>query len=179
MTIDPVIAWTLRLALALLFSAAAWHKLRDLGRFEGTLRAYALLPAPATRLFSRTLPGAEIAIAIMLVHPASHLGGIAAASLLLVYTAAIGINLARGRRAIDCGCFASSSATPLSNALVARNVALIAAACALLLPVSLRPLVWVDWLTLLTALFASSLLWAAGQRLAQTGPALHRLGGSR
>jgi hypothetical protein len=179
MTIDPVIAWTLRLALALLFSAAAWHKLVDRGRFEGTLRAYALLPVRTTRLLSSAIPVVEVTIVIALLAPASHLGGIAAASLLLVYTAAIGINLARGRRSIDCGCFTNSSTTPLSNALVARNAALIAAACALVLPVSARPLVWVDWVTSLTALFALSLLWAAGQQLAQTGPALRRHGGPR
>ena len=179
MTIDPLIAWTLRLALVLLFSVAAWHKLADRSHFEEALRGYALLPDGATRPFSWTLPRVELAIAIALLHPASHLGGLAAASLLLVYTGAIGINLARGRRGIDCGCFTKGSSTPLSSALVARNVALISAACALLLPVSARTLVWVDWLTSVTALLALSLLWAAGQQLAQTGPALRRYGGRR
>ncbi len=179
MTVDPVIAWTLRFALALLFSAAAWHKLLHRGRFEGTVRAYELVPVRATRFFSWTLPGVEIAIAIALLTPASQLGGIAAASLLLIYNAAIGVNLARGRRNIDCGCFTHSSTAPLSGALIARNLVLIAAACVLLLPVITRPLVWVDWLTALTAVLASSLLWAAGQQLAQTGPALRRIGGPR
>ena len=180
MTIDPVIAWTLRLGLALLFSTAAWHKLSDRRRFEGTVRAYALLPARATRLFSWVLPAIEVAIAAALLHPQLHRGAAwAAAVLLLLYTVAIGINLARGRRDIDCGCFRTRSATPLSGALVVRNVALIATACILLIPLSARPLFWMDSLTLLAALVAMSLVWMAGQRLARTGPALRQLGGPR
>jgi len=180
MTVDLVVAWSLRLALAVLFLAAAWHKLSDRRRFEATVRAYELLPAGASSLLSRLLPVLETAIAAGLLHPASRRpAAIAAAGVLLLYTCAIAVNLARGRRAIDCGCFHMRSVTPLSGALIARNVALIAAACMLLLPVRTRTLVWVDGLTLVTTLVTLSLLWAAAQRLSHTGPNLRRLGGIR
>jgi uncharacterized membrane protein YphA (DoxX/SURF4 family) len=180
MTIDLVIAWALRLWLALLFVAAAWHKLSDRPRFEAAIRAYELLPMRGATSASWLLPACEGAIALALLVPAwqRHAAG-AAVALLLLYTAAITINLARGRRRIDCGCFPSRSATPISGALVARNGGLVAAACLLLLPVRTRPLLWIDALTLITTLVTLSLLWGATQRLVRTGPALRRLGGLR
>ena len=102
-----------------------------------------------------------------------------ACSLSVSAAAAISVNLARGRREIDCGCFAASARVPLSNWLVVRNAVLIGAACLLLMPVRARTLVWIDGLTVVTTLITLSLLWAAGQRLAQTGPALRQLGGAR
>jgi hypothetical protein len=119
----------------------------------------------------------EVSIAVGLLYsPSRDIAAIAAVSLLALYTAAICVNLARGRRDIDCGCFAASARVPLSNWLVLRNVILIVAACTLLLPVRARTLIWVDGLTVATALITMSLLWAAGQRLAHTGPTLRRFG---
>jgi hypothetical protein len=180
MSIDLVIAWALRVGLALLFVGAAWHKLSDRARFEAAIRAYALLPTRASAPASWLLPAFEGAIALALLVPAwQRPATAAAAALLSLYTAAIAINLARGRRRIDCGCFSSRSATPISGTLVARNGALIGATCLLLLPVRMRPLVWVDALTLTTALVTLLLLWGAAQRLFRTGPALRGLGGLR
>lgn len=180
MTIDPAVAWSLRLGLSLLFASAAWHKLSDRPRFAAAVSAYELVPERASSWLSWILPAAETAIALGLLHPAwQRSAAVAAAGVLLAYTAAIGINLARGRRRIDCGCFLSSSATPLSGGLVARNGALIVAASTLLLPVRARTLVWVDALTLIATLVTLSLLWMAAQRLSNTGPALRGLGGTR
>ena len=180
MTIDLVVAWSLRLGLALLFVMAAWHKLSDQPRFEAAVSAYDLLPKRASFLLSWVLPLLETAIAAGLLYPATQrAAAVAASAVLLVYTAAIAINLARGRRQIDCGCFASRSVTPLNGGLLARNAALIGAACALLLPVQSRALVWIDGLTLVMTLVTLSLLWTAAQRLSHTGPALRGLGGIR
>ena len=178
--IDPVIDWSLRLGLSLLFAGAAWHKIFDLRRFEAAVRGYEVLPAPMVRIASKLLPLAEASIALGLLYgPARPAAVGGAISILLLYAASISINLARGRRDIDCGCFASSSRAPLSGWLVARNLALAAAAYALVWPSRPRDLIWVDWLTVATTLIALSLLWLAGQRLAETGPALQRMGGNR
>ena len=180
MTLDPVIAWSIRLALALLFGTAAWHKLSDRRRFEATLEAYSLLPPRSGRAFSWLLPASELAIAAALLLPTASRGAAAAAgTLLLLYSGAIAINLGRGRHRIDCGCFASGAATPLSGALLLRNAALITATLVLLLPEGQRPLVWIDGLSLLASLIGWTLVWEAGQRLARTGPALREIGGVR
>jgi ABC-type proline/glycine betaine transport system permease subunit len=178
--IDPVIELSISFALALLFAAAAWHKVSDRIRFGAVVRAYDLLPswllAPAARL----LPLLEGSIAVGLLYPPSReVAAIAAVPLLALYTVAISVNIARGRREIDCGCFAASARVPLSNWLVLRNLILMVAACVLLLPIRTRTLIWVDGLTVATALITLSLLWTTGQRLAHTGPSLRRLGGTR
>ena len=178
--IDPVIQHSVCLGLALLFASAAWHKLSDLVHFELTLRAYRLLPSWLNSPIATLFPLAETSIAVGFLYPPARKGAAFAAVVLLVhYTGAIAANLVRGRREIDCGCFASSARVPLSGLLVGRNMFLIVAASVPLMSVQGRTLVWLDVLTVLTTLVTLSLLWAAGQRLSQTGPALRRLGASQ
>ena len=178
--IDPVIELSLRLALALLFGAAAWHKASDWIRFGAIVRSYRLLPSWLVAPLTWLLPGVEVLIAVGLLLPSTRqVAAVGAAMLLLVYASAIGVNLARGRRDIDCGCSASSAHVPLSNWLVARNAILIVAAFILVMPARPRTLVWIDALTIMTAVTTLSLLWSAGQRLAGTGQALRRIGGAR
>ena len=180
MMLDPIIAWAIRLSLSVLLLSAAWHKLSDRRRFAATVRAHSLLPSTIAPGFSRLLPFVEIAVALMLLTlPTAKPVAIATASLLGVYTLALVINLARGRRDIDCGCFASSAKVPLGPSLIARNLALLTAALTLLVPVQSRALLWIDWLTLGTCSMTLALLWAAMQHLARTGPALRRLRGVR
>ena len=177
--IDPVVDLTVRLALALLFGAAAWHKLSDSARFEAALRSYRALPAWAERPAAWLIPGAEALIAASLLSSTTRTAAaLAGACLLCAYSAAIGVNIARGRRDIDCGCFVSSANVPLSWALLVRNAVLLGATALAALPASLRPLSWLDSFTIAAALLGLSLLWMATQRLTQTGPALRRAGGS-
>ena len=91
--------------VALVLARAALHKAGDPARFEGVLADYRLAPEAALPGLRRAIPLAEAACALAMVLPASRAaGGLASAVLLLVYAAAMGINLARGRREIDCGC---------------------------------------------------------------------------
>ncbi|MGH8629603.1 MAG: MauE/DoxX family redox-associated membrane protein, partial [Burkholderiales bacterium] len=70
-----------------------------------------------------------------------------ACALLLVYALAMGINLARGRRDIDCGCFKSALKQTISGWLIGRNLLLAAAAAALLLPLAGRTTGVLDYVT--------------------------------
>lgn len=93
----------LRAALAVLFAAAAVHKLRDRRRFDGIVLDYRLLPPRVAVRVAAALPWLELGLATtLLAAPRVGLGG--AAGLLGTYASAMGINLARGRRLIDCGC---------------------------------------------------------------------------
>ena len=175
---DPVADLTARAALVLLFLVAAAHKLRDRGRFRATLADYRLLPAalvPAAGVF---FPAIEAALAATLVVPALRAPGLAgAAALLAVYSLGIAINLARGRRDLDCGCAGPAARRPISGWLVARNVTLAAAALALLAPVRARTLVWVDGLTVLGGTTALAALHAAFDGLLVQVPVMARLRG--
>ncbi len=178
--IDPVIQLTLRAGLATLFTAAAWHKLSDRTRFAASLRAYELLPRALLSPIARFLPALECCIAIgLLCAPSQAPAALASMALLTGYTGAIAVNLARGRREIDCGCFASALRVPLSSWLIARNLALIGASALAVMPIGARSLNWVDLFTVVAAVIMLSLLSAAAQRLAQSGPALLHSRGPR
>ena len=102
---DPAIDLILRATLALLFLVAAGHKLGDPGRFRATFADYRLVPEALVGPVARAVPLAEACVAALLAVPGTAaLGKVGAAALLVVYGAAVAVNLARGRRHIDCGC---------------------------------------------------------------------------
>ena len=173
---DPAIDLTLRAALALLLAVAAAHKLRDVAAFQATFADYRLVPDALGRPLALLVPFVETAAALLLLAPAtSALGKVGAAALLVVYAAAVGVNLARGRRHIDCGCAGPYARRPIGGGLVVRNLVLAAVALATLAPVRLRPLVWIDALTVSGAVLALAALYLAADRLLAHGPALARL----
>jgi len=175
---DPVIDFTLRTALALLFFVAAGHKLQNLGRFRATLAEYRLLPAGLVPLAAALVVSVEVAAAGALLVPGARAAGlVAAAALLVLYGAAIAINLARGRRDIDCGCAGPAVRRPISGALVARNAALAALALAGLVPVRPRALLWVDGLTVAGATWALAAVYASLERVIAYAPGLSRVRG--
>ncbi len=175
---DPVIDVTLRTALALLFFVAAGHKLQNLGRFRATLAEYRLLPAGLVPLAAALVVSVEVAAAGALLVPGARAAGLlSAATLLVVYGAAVAINLARGRRDIDCGCAGPAVRRPISGALVARNAALAALALAGLVPVRPRALLWVDGLTVAGATWALAAVYASLERVIAYAPGLSRVRG--
>ena len=54
----------------------------------------------------------------------SHAAGMLYALLLLVFTLAVGINLARGRTDLKCGCFGLKHEQKIGFKIIARNFAL-------------------------------------------------------
>jgi hypothetical protein len=173
---DPVLDVALRGSLALLFLVAAGHKLRDPGAFRATLADYRLLPARTTTLAATLVPGAELVAAGALLFPVGRsVGPLLTTALLVVYTGAIAINLARGRRDIDCGCAGPAARQPLGGGLVARNAVLVAGALGCLVPLRPRPLVWIDAVTATGAIAVLAGLYAALERMMATAPALARL----
>ncbi|MEZ7237916.1 MauE/DoxX family redox-associated membrane protein [Rhodococcus sp. GXMU-t2271] len=80
------------------------------GDHEGLLRVvrgYRLLPAVVERVVARMLPATEIAVgALLVLGVAGRVAAAAAAVLFLGFFVGLTVNLARGRRELDCGCFA-------------------------------------------------------------------------
>lgn len=176
--LDPTLAWTLRLSLALLLATAAWQKLRAPATFAAAIGAYHLAPSWAAAPLAAVLLLAEIVTAGLLVMPSlPPYGALLAATLLALYAAAMAINLGRGRRDLDCGCGGPGMRRPVSGALVLRNLVLAGAALPLLLPVADRGLGWIDASTVLAATASAAALWTAVGRLAANGPALARVRG--
>ena len=121
--LDAVIA--IRTLIALVFVSAAIGKMRNWPIFQGVVANYRLLPQVLVGPVTTVLPPAEAAIGAALPTGLWAPWTEAAAALLLgVFAVAMGINLLRGRRHIDCGCFQSTLKQPLSWTLVSRNALL-------------------------------------------------------
>lgn len=121
-------AVSMRFILAGVFLAAGFAKLLSSEEFALAVQNYDLVPPKAAALVARLLPPLEVACAVLLllglgIRPVSAV----LALLLVVFSSAVAINLARGRE-IDCGCFGASTERRLSGWTVVRNFALAAAA---------------------------------------------------
>jgi len=108
--------------LALVFAISVSHKLRDYSRFKASLAAYRLVPASLLSLLAPVVILLELLAIIAIVLPVGP-GAAIAFGLLVLYTLALVINLARGNTSIDCGC--GDAPTPISGWLLLRNGALL------------------------------------------------------
>lgn len=172
--IDPVVGMTVCGSFALLFAIAGAHKLRARAAFAATLAGYSLLPGAVIGAASLILPALECLIAAGLMVPDIRAqAALAGSALLAGYAAAIGINLLRGRRQLDCGCLGPRGGGIISGALVLRN-ALMALALALTAGGrwSVRPMGGLDVGTVLGAVCAAALLYAAANGLIRTADRL-------
>jgi len=169
LALDPAIAWTLSLALALLLGAAAGHKLRDLAGFRRVLAGYRLLPPALLPVVAVLVIGTEIVAAALLVFVPTRSGGAAlAAGLLAIYGSALALNLLRGRTRIDCGCLPFGQSDRIAWWMVGRNLGLIAVAGVAALPSSPRELVALDLLTIGGTVLTAALLYSTVARLGGT-----------
>lgn len=139
---DPTVVIFCQVSLALVFGLAAWGKLRNLEEFVGVVRNYRLLPEFAVRPVAYATPVLEATIAAaVLVGPTRSPAALVAFALLAIFAVAMGVNILRGRRYIDCGCFRTALKQRLSWWLVARNgVLMTMAALVTAVPAMTRPI---------------------------------------
>lgn len=174
--VDPAVGLILQGSLSLLFAQAASHKLRDFAYFRSALAGYAVLPARWVGPCAVGVIALESAVAAGVWLPGlGALAGIVAAGLLVLYAAAMLINLARGRRDIDCGCGGAAEARPLSGALVVRNGVLAVGAAMTALPTAARALNWLDAVTIMGGVATLLFLYAAADTLLANAPRLGSL----
>lgn len=146
-----MILLAVRLLLAAVFAVAGVAKLIDRRGAERAVTDLGL-PQTAAPLLAWIVPVTELTVAAGLLPAASAWwGGVAALVLLAAFTAAIAINLLRGR-APDCHCFGQLTAGPIGRGTLVRNLLLMTAAGLLLLsPKQAGSLSAIAWLAELTA----------------------------
>jgi peroxiredoxin len=109
-----------RVLLAAVFFLAAATKLVDRANARRAAVDFGV-PTAVARPFALILPLAELAVAGALLPGASaRWGALGALALLLVFVAAIALNLARGRKP-DCRCFGQLSSSPVGWTTLVRN----------------------------------------------------------
>jgi Methylamine utilisation protein MauE len=176
MTIDPTIAWTASLVLAANFIASAAMKFADLDEFRGAIESYRIAPALFEPILTFAIPLLELFAAIGLIFVNWRVDAATALiALLVIFSAAIAINLGRGRVYIDCGCFGPALRQKISWWLVARNAVLATLAVVAALPAVPRDLGALDFVTI--ALGAATLvtMYAAANYLLANAPRLAAL----
>ena len=174
--IDPLLPTAIALGFAVLFVAAAWHKLSARGRFEAILRDYRLLPEFLVRPVALLMPVVELTLGLGWMSGVStRVTALASAALLATYAFAMAINLMRGRVYIDCGCGFGTSAgeePALSSSMVARNIILIGLALLPLVPATGRDLGITDFVVVLASVLTAILLYAGSGQLIKNRAAI-------
>lgn len=158
----PEIAVAVRTAIGLVFLVAAIGKFRHWAVFEGVVANYRLLPEALVPMVAKLLPPVEVLLALALLSGSfSPWPEAVAATLLLLFALAMGVNLRRGRSQIDCGCFQSALKQSLSWWLVARNGVMTLS----LLVVWLSPAPGLDLLPTLEGMLAGGIMFICLQSL--------------
>jgi hypothetical protein len=174
---DPMTLAFAQAILMLVFLAGAWSKLRARETFEGVVYNYRVLPEFAARPASYLLPMIELAVGLGLAYgPTQPYAAAGAVLLLTVFNVAIAVNLLRGRREIDCGCFSSVLKQRLSGGLIVRNLGLmgLAAWFAWGVPRALvKPAGWLDWTVGLAAALVVALVYMTASLLATQAKVAH------
>jgi uncharacterized membrane protein len=122
-------ATMITLFLSYLFVVGGCQKLSDLRSFHQTLGEYEVLPASWSGSLARLIPLVEVTAGLALLVPSVRAPAlIVLAALLTVYTAAIALNILRGRVDLDCGCAGAGQEQTISVWLLGRNTLLLAMA---------------------------------------------------
>jgi uncharacterized membrane protein YphA (DoxX/SURF4 family) len=122
----PEIGIAIRTLTGLVFGFAAIGKMRHWPILQGVVANYRLLPEILVVPVTVVLPPLEAVLGVtLLLGIASPWPELAAATLLAVFALAMAVNLRRGRRHIDCGCFQGALKQTLRWSLVVRNGVLV------------------------------------------------------
>jgi len=116
----------LHLTLAFVFIFSAVSKLRDLHAFRVAVLDYRLLPVQLAPPFGQALPWLELLLGLMLLLGiGAWLAALGSILLLSSFIIAMGINLLRGRKDLNCGCGGARHSQKVSGRLIVRNLGLI------------------------------------------------------
>lgn len=177
--LDPVVGRAVGAALSVIFLTGAWQKLRDLPLFQANVENYRLLPEGLTWAVAVLLASWELAMGVLLLFgPTRTVAAVLTVGLLSVVTAAVVLNLMRGRTGIDCGCGSLGGHVgdqTLSWGLVIRNGVLVVAALLTSRDDAARVPVWIDYLSVAGGTLGLLGLYVTANQLMANQPRLQAL----
>ncbi len=127
MMIEHLLVLCARAFIAIILLASGIGKLMGRPSFAEIVRGFALVPEKFVSIFAAALPPVECATgcclmcAAVLPFDALRFAAVIALGLFGIFGLAISINLVRGRRNVECGCFGTSKGDMISWSLVLRN----------------------------------------------------------
>lgn len=171
MTVDPVFVFLSVGFIAFLWISSSVQKFSSLSHHRLTVKGYGLLPERLVPAFSILQPVLELAVGLLILLPSLRVvSAVGSVALLAVYSTAIGINLLRGRRDIDCGCTGPAMRQELTEGLIVRNLVLMALSGVAMLPLLPRALGWIDFATLTLGMVGMILIHMAGNLILAQAP---------
>lgn len=149
--------------LAAIFLFSAFGKLRDRRAFVSIVLDYHILPKHWARRFAAVLPWLEMAVGLMLLLGLStRIAAALSGLLLLTFIVAMGVNLRRGRKDLNCGCAGVRHHRKISGKLILRNTLLVLLSAQVMLWGQDSPIVQSAFLSLLVFLMTHVLLVDGG-----------------
>lgn len=119
----PYLLFALRILLAIVFILAGASKVRRPILFSRQVAAYRLLPRFLVRPIAFLLPWVELIVGFaLLIGIKTMYFAFLSAILMFIFSLAVGINLALGRKDIDCGCYSYKHAETISIKLIYRDL---------------------------------------------------------
>ena len=175
-TLDPIYSLTIAILIAFVFALAGIHKVMDFARHAGVVADYRVVPAWSVPLLAPLVVVLELGAAFLVLMPFTRSTGlILIMGLLPIYIISIGLNLARGRKFIDCGCGWGSQSHQISAWLIVRNLTMMGITAVALLPSTNRPLYLVDWILAAFGGAAVIVIYYIGDLLIANGSKLSKL----
>ncbi|HYA36253.1 MAG TPA: MauE/DoxX family redox-associated membrane protein [Candidatus Binataceae bacterium] len=172
-SIDPVVGWVAALAVAAIFAGSSAIKLANLPAFRAALSDYRIVPESVELPVAVAIPlGEMIGAAGILLNTQRALSGSLLIALLVVFSIAIAVNIARGRRDIDCGCFGPALRQTLSASMLVRNGGLVALCGIAMAPRSVRALGFLDVTTIAAGAASIVILYIGVNFLMANAPML-------
>jgi hypothetical protein len=130
----PAMQTALRIVIATILIAAAGAKIVDPAGFVLVLRSYRFFPVDLVWPAALAIMATELLLGLWLLWGRQLFrAALAAVGLHLTYSAWTAFMLLRGKPILNCGCFGSHLARPLSWLTFAENLVLVALSVALLL----------------------------------------------
>lgn len=133
-----IISIIVRFVLGAIFITAGIPKILDTASFVGVVYNYHLLPDMFINVFAITLPWLEVLIGAMLITGTWMPGTVILYnSLMIVFTAALTFNFARGLD-ISCGCFSTDASDIIDMGTIFRDIIILMASMYLLFVVFIK-----------------------------------------
>src|SRR5215813_6110719 len=164
--IEPEIVSIALLTVATIFAGSAAIKFAALEDFGQAVEAYRVVPESTAPVVAWIVPVLELGSAAGLLYAGTRsAAAMILFVLLILFTLAIGLNLARGRRDIDCGCFGPMLRQRLSSWLIVRNFVLAGGVMVAALPLETSDMNALAYSTIAFASMAMVLLYITGNVL--------------
>ena len=127
--LHPTVRRVAQLGAGVIFLAAALPKIADLEAFAGSIHNFHMepvIPIAAINVLAMTIPWIELLAGLALIaNVKPRAGAFVYTGLLIVFTIAVGVALARGL-SFECGCFGKAGAATIGAKKLVEYLAMIA-----------------------------------------------------